>query len=544
VSAGTVIDVRDAVGLVRDGATIVIAGSGAGHALPQRFIDELAAVYTAEGRPRDLTTVRVVGIGDFAERGFSQLGLPGLQRRTIGSNIGNEPRLGALVEANEIEAYSFPQGVLSQLMREIAAGRPGLVTHVGLGTYVDPRQTGGKQNARTTEDLVELVTLRGREWLLFHAFPIDVAVIRGTTADEDGNLTMEGEAVQAEMLSMAMAARNSGGIVIAQVRQLARRGSLPLREVKVPAALVDHVYVDPAQTQTYITADSPYYAGRLRKPVTPEPPLPLDVRKIIARRSLLEFPPGAICNLGFGISQLIGRVAWEEGVTDDLVLTVEQGIFGGVPVAGNEGGAGFNYQAMIDQPYMFDFYDGGGLDVASLSFAEVDAEGNVNVHAFEGRVRGPGGFPNISARTPRINFVGTLTAQGLELEIDGGVRVVREGSLRKFVPQVREISFNGRLARERGQQVRYITDRAVFELRDAGVTLVEVAPGIDVGRDVLGRMGFRPQVADDLREMDRRLYKTGPMGLAADFAARVASGSARVAGASTDGRLPDAATVR
>jgi propionate CoA-transferase len=274
----TVIDVREAVGLVRDGATVLIGGSGAGHAVPQRFIDELAAVFTAEGRPRDLTTVRVVGIGDFAERGFSQLGLPGLMRRTIGSNIGNEPRLGALVEADELEAYSFPQGVLSQLTREIAAGRPGLVTQVGLGTYVDPRQTGGKQNARTTEDLVEVVTLRGREWLLFHAFPIDVAVIRGTTADEDGNLTMEGEAVQGEMLAMAMAARNSGGIVIAQVRRLARRGSLPLRDVKVPAALVDHVFVDPDQWQTYITQDSPYYAGALRNPVTPEPPLPLDVR--------------------------------------------------------------------------------------------------------------------------------------------------------------------------------------------------------------------------------------------------------------------------
>ena len=394
-----VIDVREAVGHVGDGSTVVIGGSGAGHALPQRFIDELATVFAAEGRPRDLTTVRIVGIGDFADRGFSQLGLSGLQRRTIGSNIGNEPRLGALVEANEIESYSFPQGVLSQLMREIAAGRPGVLTQVGLGTYVDPRQTGGKQNARTTEDLVEVVTIRGKEWLLFHSFPIDVAVIRGTTADEDGNLTMEGEAVQGEMLAMAMAARNSGGIVIAQVRQLATRGSLRMRDVKVPGALVDHVYVDPDQWQTYITQDSPYYAGALRRPVRPEPPLPLDVRKIIARRSLLEFPPGAICNLGFGISQLIGRVAWEEGITDQLVLTVEQGIFGGVPVAGNEGGAGFNYQAMIDQPYMFDFYDGGGLDIASLSFAEVDAAGNVNVHAFEGRVRGPGGFPNISAKT-------------------------------------------------------------------------------------------------------------------------------------------------
>ncbi|HTG42319.1 MAG TPA: 3-oxoacid CoA-transferase, partial [Methylomirabilota bacterium] len=291
------------------------------------------------------------------------------------------------------------------------------------------------------------------------------------------------------------------------------------RDVKVPAALVDHVYVEPDQWQTYITRDSPYYAGALRRPVTHEPPLPLDVRKIIARRSLLEFRPGAICNLGFGISQLIGRVAWEEGITDQLVLTVEQGIFGGVPVAGNEGGAGFNYQAMIDQPYMFDFYDGGGLDIASLSFAEVDAEGNVNVHAFEGRVRGPGGFPNISARTPRINFVGTLTAQGLQLDIDRGVRVVKEGALPKFVPRVKEISFNGKLARERGQQVRYVTERAVFALGDDGLVLTEIAPGIDLERDVLVRMGFRPRVADDLRTMDSRLYAAGPMGLAADFAA-------------------------
>lgn len=513
----TIIDVREAVGLVRDGSTIVVGGSGAGHALPQRFIDELAAAFVETGHPRDLTTVRVVGIGDFAERGFSQWGLPGLQRRTIGSNIGNEPRLGALVEADEIESYSFPQGVLSQLMREIAAGRPGLVTAVGLGTYVDPRQTGGKQNARTTDDLVEVVTLRGREWLMYHSFPIDVAVIRGTTADEDGNLTMEGEAVQGEMLAMAMAARNSGGIVIAQVKRLATRGSLPLRDVKVPGALIDHVYVAEGQWQTYITQDSPYYAGVLRRPVRPEPPLPLDVRKVIARRSLLEFGPGAICNLGFGISQLIGRVAWEEGITDQLVLTVEQGIFGGVPVAGNEGGAGFNYQAMIDQPYMFDFYDGGGLDVASLSFAEVDADGNVNVHAFEGRVRGPGGFPNISAKTGKINFVGTLTAKGLELQIDGGVKVLAEGSMHKFVPAVREISFNGRLARERGQEVRYITERAVFALADDGLVLIEVAPGIDVEHDVLDRMGFRPRIADDLRLMDARLYEKGPMGLAATF---------------------------
>jgi len=510
-----VLEAEQAIREIPDGATVIFGGSGAGHAVPQRLIDALADVFTAEGHPRDLTTVRVVGLGDFADRGFSQLALPGLMKRTIGSNIGNEPRLGALVEAGELEAYSFPQGVLSLLCREIAGGRPGLVTHVGLGTYVDPRQTGGKQNDITTEDLVEVVTLRGKEWLLYHAFPIDVAVIRASTADEDGNLTLEEEAVRGDMLAMAMAARNSGGKVIAQVKQLAPANTLPQRAVEVPGALVDIVVVDPQQTQTYATPYSPYYAGRLRRPAVGQAPVPLDVRKVIARRSLLEFRPGDICNLGFGISQGIGAIAFEEGVADQFVLTVEQGIFGGVPVAGNEGGAGFNFQAMLEQPSMFDFYDGGGLDITSLSFAEIDRFGNVNVHAFPGRVRGPGGFPNISARTGRINFVGTLNARGLELGFaDGRLQIQSEGTLAKFVSDVREISFSGEQALARGQQVRYITERAVFELREEGVTLIEIAEGLDVQRDVVERMGFAPAIAEDLKPIDPRVYRDGVMGLA------------------------------
>ncbi len=508
----------DAVREVPDGATVIIGGSGAGHALPQRFIDTLADVYSSEGHPRDLTTVRVVGIGDFADRGFSQLALPGLQRRTIGSNIGNEPRLGELVERGEVEAYSFPQGVLSQLCREIAAGRPGLVTAVGLDTYVDPRHTGGKQGS-ATEDLVEVIELAGQEWLFFRAFPIDVAVIRGSTIDEDGNLTMEDEAVKGEMLAMAMAARTSGGIVIAQAKRLAASGSLPARSVVVPGALVDVAYLDPDQPQTYATEYSPYYAGALRRPAGDAgDPLALDVRKVIARRSLLEFRPGDICNLGFGISQLIGAIAWEEGIADRLVLTVEQGIFGGVPVAGNEGGAGFNYQAMIDQPYMFDFYDGGGLDIASLSFAQIDARGNVNVHRFPGRLRGPGGFPNISARTGRICFVGTLTTRGLHVGVDAGrLRIDEEGTLSKFVEAVDEVSFSGAMAARRGQQVRYITERAVFELRDGLVTLIEVADGVDPEADVIAHMGFRPAMAEEVTTMDPRIFAGGPMGLAEAF---------------------------
>lgn len=515
------IDVSAAVGLIRDGDAVWIGGSGGGHGVPQRFIDELAAVYQREHSPRDLTTVRVVGIGDFAKRGFSQLALPGLARRTIGSNIGNEPALGALVADGGLEAYSFPQGVLSQLCREMAAGRPGLVTHVGLGTYVDPRQTGGRQNDITTEDLVQVVELAGREWLFFPALPIDVAVIRATTADEDGNLTTEREPLRGDSLALAMAAHNSGGLVIAQVERIAARGSLTPADVRIPGAIVDHVFVDHEQRQTYATPFSPFYSGELRAMSSWTSSMPLDSRKVIARRSLLEFRPGDICNLGFGISQEIGALAAEEGVADRLTLTVEQGIFGGVPAFGEDGGAGVNFQAMIDQPSMFDFYDGGGLDIASLSFAEVDERGNVNVHAFEGRLRGPGGFPNISARTGRVCFVGTFTARGLDVGFSGDrLDIRRDGDLPKFVPKVREISFSGELARRQGQQVRYITERAVFSLEEDGLTLTEIADGIDVERDVIARMGFTPRVARDLKAMDARLFRDEPMNLAADFAAR------------------------
>ena len=495
------VDVEEAVRLIPDGATVMIGGSGAGHAVPQRFIDALADVYRTVGRPRDLTTVRVVGIGDFGDRGFSQLAIPGLMRRTIGSNIGNEPRLAEMVARGELEAYSFPQGVLSQLCREIAAGRPGVVTSVGLHTYVDPRQTGGKQGS-ATEDLVEVVELVGREWLLYHAFPVDVAVIRGSTIDEDGNLTLEEEAINGEMLAMAMAAHNSEGIVIAQAKRVVPRETLVPRHVQVPGALVDYGFVDPGQTQTYLTDYSPFYAGLERTPDGGEEPAPLDVRKVIARRALLEFAPGDVCNLGFGISQGIGAIAREEGIEDLLVLTVEQGVFGGIPAGGADGGAGVNYQALIDQPYMFDFYDGGGIDVASLSFAEVDEAGNVNVHAFGDRLRGPGGFPNISTGAKKVCFVGTLTT-------DDGTR--------KFVDRVREVSFNGRVGAEHGQEVLYITERAVFRLSDGKVTLIEVAEGADLEADVVANMGFQPEVASPLGRVDPAVFATGTMGLRQRF---------------------------
>ena len=509
---------EDAARLVDDGATVAIGGSGAGHAVPQRFIDALETVYRNEGRPRDITTVAIVGIGDFADRGLSQLALPGLMKRSIGSNIGNAPKLGDLIADGQVEAYSFPQGVISQLCREIAAGRPGVVSKVGLNTYVDPRQTGGKQGP-ATEDLVEVVELAGEEWLLYRSFPIDVAVIRGSSIDEDGNLTLEEEAVNGEMLAMAMAARNSGGIVIAQAKQVVDRRSIVPRRVHVPAALIDFAFVDPAQTQTYLTEYSPHYAGlQWREDESDAELVPLDVRKVIARRSLLEFRPGQIANLGFGISQAIGAIAQEEGVADRVVLTVEQGVFGGVPASGNDGGAGYNYQALIDQPYMFDFYDGGGLDIASLSFAEIDRDGNVNVHAFGNRLRGPGGFPNISRGARKVCFVGTLTTGGLSVAIqDEQVRIESEGRVERFVEEVREVTFSGPEAAAAGQEVRYITERAVFALIDGTVTMIEIAEGLDPEADVIAHMGFRPAVSPQLTTIDPKVYAEGTMKLRERF---------------------------
>jgi propionate CoA-transferase len=400
----------------------------------------------------------------------------------------------------------------------MAAGRPGHITHVGLGTYVDPRQTGGKQNDVTTEEIVEVVELAGKEWLFYRALPIDVAVIRATTADEDGNLTFEHEPILGDSLSLAMAAHNNGGRVIVQVERMVARGSLPPGSIRIPGALVDLVYVDAAQRQTYATAYSPYYSGELRAPASGAAPTPLDIRKVIARRSFLEFRPGDICNLGFGISQQIGSIAAEEMVADTLTLTVEQGIFGGVPAFGGDGGAGHNYQARLEQPSMFDFYDGGGLDIASLSFAQVDRTGNVNVHAFDERPRGPGGFINISTRTKRLCFVGTFTSGGLQVDFSGGaLTILNEGRNRKFPDRVNEISFNGELAWEKGQSVRYITERAVFELTPAGLALIEVAPGVDVDRDVLAHMDVEPIISESLALMDPRLFADQPMGLSRTF---------------------------
>jgi propionate CoA-transferase len=516
-----VITADEAARLVADNDTILIGGSGAGHSVPDTLIGAVARRFKAEGAPRHITTVHPVGLGDRAGRGIGHLAHSGLLKRVVCGTLVDSPPVERMAAANEIEAYTLPQGCLSQLTREIAAGRPGLVTHVGLDTFVDPRHGGGKQSARAGDDLVELIEVGGREYLFFKAFRVDVAFIRGTTADEDGNITMEHEAVFGEMISMAQAARRCGGIVIAQVKRMALRGALPPKQVKVPGMLVDAVVVDPDQTQTFFTVHDAAYAGEMRVPLQSIAALPFSPRKVIARRAALELFPGAICNLGSGVSTGIASIAAEEDALDAVVLTNEQGLIGGAPATGNEPGAGRNYMAMIDQPYQFDFYDGGGLDLAFLSFAEVDERCNVNVSRFGGRIIGPGGFINISQNAKAIVFSGTLTAGGLEIAWPGGrTTIAREGNERKYVRRVEQVTYSGPLGLRNGQRALYVTERAVFHRGDTGrLELIEVAPGIDIERDILAQMQFRPDVASGLKTMDKRIFRPEAMGLSAIIAA-------------------------
>ena len=472
----------------------------------------------------NLTSLHPVGLGDRGDRGVSRFAHEGMLKRIVCGTLVDSPRIEEMALANRVEAYTLPQGAISQLMREMAAGRPGLVSHVGLHTFVDPRHGGGRQSATAKEDLVEVVTVGGREWLFYKPFKINVALLRGTTADEDGNVTMEHEAIFGEMISMAQAARAAGGLVIVQVKRLASRGTLAAKQVKIPGMLVDLVVVDPEQRQTYHSFYDPTYAGELKVPMSHIAPLAFDPRKVIARRAAMELVPGAICNLGSGISTGIATVGAEEGVLDQVVLTNEQGLIGGAPASGNEVGASRNYWAMVDQPYQFDFYDGGGLDLAFLSFAEVDGDCNVNVSRFGSRIIGPGGFINISQGARKVVFSGTFTAGGLKLEWpDGRMRVLQEGRESKFVQQVMQLSYSGRYAHERGQEVLYVTERAVFKAIAGVLTLVEIGPGVDLERDILAHMGFRPAIAADLELMDARLFRPEPMGLERDLAGRDAA---------------------
>lgn len=512
-----VITAADAAGLIENGKSVVASGSGGGHAVPEAVLAALGDRFLQEEAPRDLTLIHVVGIGDRVSKGAAHFAHPGMTRRVITSALIDSPVFIDLARDDEIEAYTLPQGVLAQMMREIAAGRPGVITKTGLHTFVDPRQLGGRQSPSAAEDLVELMEIDGEEWLRFKPFPVDVAILRGTTADEDGNIAMEEEAIPGEMLSTAQAARRFGGMVIVQVKRLAKRGTLSPWAVKIPGILVDYVVVDAEQRQTYATYYNPSYAGRLRVPLEGVKPLPFSERKIVARRAAMELRPGAICNLGAGISTGISAVAAEERLLERVVLTNEQGFIGGAPLTGPDSGAAQNYDVVVDQPYQFDFYDGGGIDCAFLSFALVDPAGNVNISRFADKIVGIGGFINISQNAKKVVFSGTFTAGGLKVACeDGQLRILEEGRHPKFVGAIEQICYNGAYAKEQGRQALFVTERAVFRVAVGAIELIEIASGIDLEQDVLAHMAFRPKLADDLKIMDPRLFREAPMGLLDD----------------------------
>lgn len=504
-----------AAALVPEGATLAVDGF-VGAATPEELLIALQARFKATGAPRGLTVLAATGQGDTQGRGLDRLAQEGLVRRLVTSYLNLNRTLQRRLIDGRMEGYLLPLGVIVQLYREIAAGRPGLITHVGLGTFVDPRHEGGRVNDRTTEDIVEVVEVAGREWLFYPSMPLDVGFLRGSEADAEGNVTMEREIGSFQGPSFAQAVRNSGGTVIAQVERIVPRGTLHPRRVEVPGHLVDHLVVGRPENhrQTFATAYNPLYSGE-RAAVADIAPAPLDTRKLIGRRAALELRRGDVVNLGVGIAGYVATVAREAQCGDDITLTVESGAAGGYPAYNLDFGASVNAGSVIDHTYQFDFYDGGGLDITIVGMAQMDAAGNVNVSKLAHRIPGVGGFFNVTQGAGRVVFCGLFTAGSQRIAVrPDGLDIEADGEVVKFVPAVEQITFNARDALAKGQSVLAVTERAVFAVTADGPLLTEVAPGVDVDRDILARMAFRPKVSDKLKPMADFLFRPEPFDLA------------------------------
>ena len=526
-----VLTAREAADLVPDGAVVSVSSSS-GLGCPDATLEGIGLRFEETGSPRGLTTVHPIAAGDmYGIRGIDHLARPGLLRTVVagsypsGPSRAEPPLIWQMIERDEVQAYNLPSGVLFQMHRAGASGQPGVFTQVGIDTFVDPRQQGGRMNAATNDDLVEVTSVRGSEYLFYPAVEPDVAIVRATTADAQGNLTFEEEGSVLGALDQAYAAHNRGGIVIAQVKRLADTGSLHPQAVRVPGILVDAVVVDESQLQTTATPYDPAISGDVRKPLDIIEPAPWGLEKVIARRAALELDFGETVNLGFGVSALVPRVLVEEGQGEEVTWVIEQGAVGGVPLTGFAFGCALNPQALMSSIDQFTLLQGGGFDHAMLSFLEVDREGNVNVHHLPGRrhvTAGVGGFADITSGARSLVFSGSFTAGRRDIRLTAdGLHIATDGTIPKFVERVSAVTFSGRQALQRGQRVRYVTERCVIELRPQGLTVIEIAPGVDLQTQVLDQAACPLLVSDDLRVMDQRLFRPEPLGLVLGERSRV-----------------------
>jgi propionate CoA-transferase len=509
--------------LIPDGAVVTVSSSS-GLGCPDAALRAIGSYFMEKGRPRGLTTLHPIAAGDmYGIPGIDHLAQPGLLKRIIAGSLPSgpsnmpSPKIWQMIIDNQVEAYNVPSGILYHLHRESAAGRPGVLTKVGMDTFVDPRRNGARMNSCTVEEIVRVVNFEGEEWLFFPSIRPDVAIIRATTADEHGNLTMEHEGAYLGALDQALAARNNRGIVIAQVKRLTAFGSLRPQQVRVPGVLVDYVVIDPEQQQTTQTSYNPAISGEVFRPLWDFKPIEWGVDKIIARRAALELHEEDVVNLGFGICALVPRILLEEGLHGEVTWVIEQGAVGGMPLLGFAFGCASNADAIVASPDQFTYFQGGGFDSSCLSFLQVDQHGNVNVSRLALRphvTAGCGGFVDITATARAIFFCGYFTAGGLDLRVeDSQLRIAKEGKNQKFIPEVEHVTFSGRRAQQLKQRVLYITERCVLSLEPEGLTVIEIAPGIDLQRNVLEQAGFPLRVSPNLALMDKRIFQPEPFGL-------------------------------
>ncbi|NKX55548.1 acyl CoA:acetate/3-ketoacid CoA transferase [Arthrobacter mobilis] len=518
-----ILTAREAAELINDDDVISVSSSS-GLGCPDAVLAGIGERFTETAAPRNLTTIHPIAAGDmWGIKGIDHLARPGLLARIIagslpsGPSSSEPPLIWQMIENEQIHAYNFPSGVLYQMHRAAAARQPGVFTQVGLDTFIDPRQEAGRMNGSTPRDIVELTELKGREWLFFEAQVPDVAIIRATTADEDGNLTFEEEASPLGALDLAYAAHNNGGIVIAQVKRIAQAGSLDPQKVRVPGILVDAVVVAPDQLQTTQTPYDPAISGQLRRPLSTLEPVGFSLEKITARRAAQELQSGETANLGFGVSALVPHILVEEKLGNEVSWVIEQGAVGGVPLLDFVFGVAQNPDAIMPSIDQFTLLQGGGFQHSLLSFMEIDVQGNVNVHSLPRRrhvTAGVGGFADITSSAPSIIFLGAFTAGRRDIRIeDGRLNIVSDGPFTKFVNKVNSTTFSGQRALANGQDVMYVTERAVLKLAPEGLTVTEIAPGVDLEKDVLGKADFALNVSAELRLMDARLFEPAPLGL-------------------------------